>query len=87
MNICKIVNSSIELSNHVCPISKKKLSKFIKEKKVIKLNCSHCFYYPDFIKSLSINNKNIYSYNRCPYCFSHLYYDDHTMSILNYGKK
>lgn len=31
--------------------------------------CNHTFYYKFLIQSILIQNKNIYSYNRCPQCF------------------
>ena len=77
-----IIDSSDDLTNDICSISKKNLSNLIDQRNVIKLYCcKQCFYYPDFKESFFINNKNFYSYNRCPYCFSKIDFK------LNYSKK
>ena len=69
MNKKSIIIKNVEsLSNEKCYISSLDLRNYIDDKKVIKLRCGHCFYYPAFLKSHKINMENIYSYRKCPYC-------------------
>ena len=67
----KIITDIKELHNTHCLISQKKLeSAFNNGSTIIKLSCGHCFLYFEFMKSFIINNRNIYSYYKCPYCSS-----------------
>ena len=67
-----IIKNKKKLNNINCLISHESLEKKIEDKTgfVIRLNCGHCFCYRAFIKAFIIDNKNIESYNRCPYCLS-----------------
>ena len=71
-NTSEIITNVNDLENDVCPITFDNLSKHLYSSNVLKLNCGHCFNYKAFIKSYTINNKNIYSYKKCPYCFSNI---------------
>ena len=79
-NPSKIITNINDLENEVCPITYENLSKHLFSSNVIKLNCGHSFNYKAFIKSYTINNKNIYSYKKCPYCFSNI---NHVPLIIN----
>ena len=68
----KVVTDVNDLNNNRCPITFDNLTNQVSSGNVIKLNCGHCFNYKAFIKSYLINNKNIYSYKKCPYCFSNI---------------
>lgn len=71
MRKCEIITDSIQLQNTHCLISHINLEEALNNKNtVIKLGCGHCFIYSEFMKSFIINNKNIYSYYKCPYCNS-----------------
>ena len=70
--ISKIIINVIDLENVTCPITNDNLLEIISSGNVLKLNCGHCFNYKAFMKSYSLNNKNIYSYKKCPYCFSNI---------------
>ena len=69
-NFSKLIINVTELENTVCPITHGNLLDELYHNNVVKLNCGHCFNYRAFIKSYVINNTNIYSYKKCPYCFS-----------------
>ena len=71
-NASKIITNISDLENNFCPITNDNLCNELSKKNVIKLNCGHSFNYRAFLKSYTINNKNIYSYRRCPYCFSNI---------------
>lgn len=71
MQKCEIITDIAELKNRYCPISQRDLEEeFKKNTTIVKLSCSHSFLYHEFMKSFIINNKNIYSYYKCPYCNS-----------------
>ena len=72
MHECEIITAINELNNNsFCMISYKNLKEeFRNNSTIIKLSCGHCFLYFEFMKSFIINNKNIYSYYKCPYCNS-----------------
>ena len=72
MKKCEILKCKELIANKECLISKIDLSDKIKEGNVIKLSCGHCFYYPSFIKSYTINNANLFSYRKCPYCLQRI---------------
>jgi len=71
MRKCEIIANITELKNRYCLISQRDLEEeFENNTTIIKLSCGHCFLYYEFMKSFIINNKNIYSYYKCPYCNS-----------------
>ena len=72
MKKCEILKCNSELTNKECLISHTDLTNEIKNNNVIKLSCGHCFFYPSFVKSYIINNGNLYSYRKCPYCMQHI---------------
>ena len=68
---CEIIANIENIKNSHCPISQRDLKEeFENNTTIIKLSCGHCFLYFEFMKSFIINNKNIYSYYKCPYCNS-----------------
>ena len=68
MKKCEILKCNRLITNKECLISRVNLSENIKDGNVIKLSCGHCFFYPSFIKSYTINNANLFGYSKCPYC-------------------
>ena len=72
MKKCEILKCKNFITNKECLISKIELYPHISDNNVIKLNCGHCFFYPSFIKSYTINNENLFSYRKCPYCLQRI---------------
>ena len=71
---CEIITDIKKLKNSHCLISQKDLeTAFNNGSTIIKLSCGHCFLYFEFMRSFIINNKNIYSYYKCPYCNSDIF--------------
>ena len=72
LKVSSFVNSLMDLdTNNYCLISGELFTEcHITNKQVYKLKCGHSFKYNNLLLAISLQNESIYTYRRCPYCFS-----------------